>query len=94
MEEHPEDSNFKNRDQEGQPDYDKAQPYSKMSDTAPKPEKVEKGYDENDRSTNSGGYQEGTVDEENVNNARPVEVPVQQKGREKVDEDEKEHIET
>src|ERR1700760_4622057 len=61
-EEHPEDTNFKPNAQHGQPDYDKAQPYAKMTDELPKPEKVERGNGENDRPQESEPYYEGTDD--------------------------------
>jgi len=97
MEEHPEDSNFKAREQDGAPDYSKAQPYANWTNEAPKPEPPERGNGENDRPHEETGYREGTVDNENepeVNNPGPNEVPDQQKVGEKLSDDDIEHIET
>ncbi|WP_295798382.1 hypothetical protein [Mucilaginibacter sp.] len=91
-EEHPEDTNFKVKSQDGEPDYAKAQPYSNWHNETPKPEKPEeRGDGENDRPHEETSYQEGTADNENEPNIPgPNEVPDQQK----VGEDEAEHIET
>jgi len=95
MEEHPEDSNFKDPDQLGRPDYDKARPDAFKNTSEPKPEKVERGNGENDRPHKGGNeYQEGTADSEQTNIAGPNEVPDQQKVGEDIGEDEREHIET
>jgi hypothetical protein len=48
LEEHPENSNFKMKSQEGWPDYDSAQPRT-WNSSEPKPERVERGNGENDR---------------------------------------------
>jgi hypothetical protein len=80
-EEHPEDSNFTAPNQDGAPDYSKAQPNNTaMENTDPKPEKVERGNGENDRPHEQEPYTEGTD-----------ELPDQQKVGE---DDGKEHIET
>jgi hypothetical protein len=93
-EEHPEDSNFKLKNQDGQPDYDKAQAHSRIMNDSPKPEKVERGYGENDRPKKSNTYYEGTADNDNEPNiAEPNEMPDQWKVGEDAD-DEREHIET
>jgi len=91
-EEHPEDTNFKLKSQDGEPDYAKAQPYASWRNETPKPEKPEeRGNGENDRPHEETGYHEGTADNENEPNVPgPNEVPDQQK----VGEDEVEHIET
>jgi len=91
-EEHPEDTNFKLKSQDGEPDYAKAQPYANWRNETPKPEKPEeRGNGENDRPHEETSYQEGTADNENEPNIPgPNEVPDQQK----VGEDEVEHIET
>jgi hypothetical protein len=95
MEEHPEDNNFKTGTQEGRPDYDRAQPYAKITGETPKPEKMERGNGENDRPHKGNTYCEGTVDNENEPNIPgPNELPDQQKVGEDIDEDEREHIET
>jgi hypothetical protein len=81
-EEHPEDTNFKTANQDGTPDYDKAQPYSKMENETPKPEKIERGNGENDRPHKGNTYQEGTDDSDGnggVNIPGPEELPEQQK---------------
>lgn len=94
-EEHPEDSNFKPKSQDGEPDYNKAQPYANWHNEAPKPEKVERGNGENDRPHKGNTYYEGTADDENNANAPgPNELPDQQKVGEDVDGDDAEHIET
>ena len=86
-EEHPEDNNFKSLNQQGQPDYNKAQSNTTIANEMPKPEKVERGNGENDRPRKGGQYQEGTADNENEpNNPDPEEVPDQQKVGEKDDE--------
>ena len=93
-EEHPEDSNFTAKDQDGAPDYDKAQPYSTMENIDPKPEKRERGNGENDRPHEQEPYTEGTDDNDagdKPNIPGPNELPDQQK----VGEDEEpDHIET
>jgi len=94
LEEHPEDSNFKDKNQDGQPDYDKAQPRYTMSNSEPKPEKVERGNGENDRPHKGETFQEGTADNDITNIAGPNEIPDQQKVGEKNYDDEREHIET
>ena len=81
-EEHPEDTNFRPADQEGAPNYDKAQPYSKMTAQDPKPEPVERGNGENDRPHKSAPYVEGTDDndgQQQTNIPGPIELPDQQK---------------
>jgi hypothetical protein len=86
-EEHPENSNFKDQNQSGSPDYSQAHPWGNAE--SPTPEKKE----EKDANT----YQEGTADNDGeVNTPGPNELPDQQK----VGEDngkgkgEKYHIET
>jgi hypothetical protein len=96
-EEHPEDTNFKAQYQDGEPDYDKAQPRFQIRDEAPKPEKVERGNGENDRPHKGGQYQEGTADNESEPNVPgPNELPDQQKVGEKIEggDNERDHIET
>jgi hypothetical protein len=95
-EEHPEDSNFTGKQQDGQPDYSKAQPTTAVKAENPKPEKVERGNGENDRPHPQEPYREGTADNDEANIAGPNELPDQQKVGEKVKDDpyEKEHIET
>lgn len=94
-EEHPEDTNFKSPNQEGRPDYSKAQPTAKTTNEMPKPEKVERGNGENDRPHKGNTYQEGTADNENEpNNPGPGEVPDQQKVGERNADDDRDHIET
>ena len=87
--EHPEDSNFTARDQEGSPDYSKAQPQAE--NTEPKPEKVERGNGENDRPHPQQPYTEGTDDNDGNNISGPEELPDQQKVGE---DDDRGHIET
>lgn len=89
-EEHPEDNNFKSPDQDGAPDYTKAQPYANWQNETPKPENPgERGNGENDRPHEETEYQEGTADNESEPNIPgPNELPDQQK----VGEDD--HIET
>lgn len=95
--EHPEDSNFTVKDQEGSPYYSKAQPNdTAMENTDPKPEKVERGNGENDRPHEQQPYYEGTDDNDGNGDGKPNvpgpnEVPDQQKVGE---DDGKEHIET
>jgi hypothetical protein len=93
--EHPEDSNFTAKDQEGTPDYSKAQPNNTtMENTDPKPEKVERGNGENDRPHPQQPYTEGTDDSDGSgkpNIPGPNELPDQQKVGE---DDSQEHIET
>lgn len=94
-EEHPEDTNFKSPNQQGRPDYIKAQSTSKTTDEMPKPEKAERGNGENDRPHKGNTYQEGTADNENEpNNPGPREVPDQQKVGERNADDDRDHIET
>ncbi|MDB5110628.1 MAG: hypothetical protein JWR67_1742 [Mucilaginibacter sp.] len=101
-EEHPEDSNFKANDQDGLPNYDDAQPYSKMKNETPKPEKVERGNGENDRPHEQESYYEGTDDNDGndddvePNVPGPNELPDQQKVGEPDagNRDERDHIET
>jgi len=94
-EEHPEDSNFKVKDQEGRPEYSRSQPNSNLTDELPKPEKVERGNGENDRPHKGEPYREGTADNDEVNIPGPNEVPDQQKvGENAGSDDEKDHIET
>ncbi len=93
-EEHPEDTNFKSPNQDGWPDYSKAQPNQTITGESPKPEKVERGNGENDRPHKGNTYQEGTADDEGPNIAGPNEVPDQQKVGENNNDDEREHIET
>jgi hypothetical protein len=87
-EEHPEDSNFTAKDQDGSPDYDKAQPSLATLDESPKPEKVEKGDGENDRPHPQETYQEGTADNDEANLAGYEEVPDQLKVGEDVSDEE------
>jgi len=95
-EEHPEDSNFTAKYQDGEPDYSKARPYNTIMENAgPKPEKVERGNGENDRPHPQQPYTEGTDDndgESQPNIPGPNELPDQQKVGE--DDDSIEHIET
>ncbi|MDB4922880.1 hypothetical protein [Mucilaginibacter sp.] len=95
LEEHPEDSNFKAKNQDGEPDYAKAQPYANWNNELPKPGKPEeRGDGENDRPHEESTYQEGTADNENEPNIPgPNELPDQQKVGEDADDD-IEHIET
>jgi hypothetical protein len=93
-EEHPESTNFKDSNQEGAPDYDSAQPYSKMNSADPKPEKVERGNGENDRPHKGDtGYQESTDDDDEINIPGPNELPDQQKVGENSEDNERDHIE-
>jgi hypothetical protein len=81
-EEHPEDTNFRSPEQEGAPDYDKAQPYNTMTTEDPKPEPIERGNGDNDRPHKSAPYVEGTNDndgEQQTNIPGPIELPDQQK---------------
>ncbi len=95
MEEHPENSNFKDPDQQGRPDCDKARPDAFRNTAEPKPEKVERGNGDNDRPHKGGDeYQKGTADEEQTNIAGPNELPDQQKVGEDIGEDDRDHIET
>ena len=92
--EHPEDSNFTAKDQDGAPDYDKAQPNSAVANSDPKPEEPKRGDGENDRPHEQEPYTEGTDDNDsgdNTNIPGPNELPDQQKVGEG---DEKDHIET
>jgi hypothetical protein len=98
-EEHPEDTNFKSAQQDGAPDYEKAQPYSDITGEMPKPEKVERGNGENDRPHKSEPYYEGTDDDDGqqqTNIPGPIELPDQQKVGEPDagNNDEEDHIET
>jgi len=102
-EEHPEDSNFTAKDQEGAPNYSKATLTTKtMENTSPKPEEVKRGDGENDRPHPQQPYTEGTVDddgtdgddiakeEKETNIPGPNELPDQLK----VGESDNDHIET
>lgn len=90
MEEHPENENFKVPEQQGSPDYRKAE-FS--NSTEPKPEKAERGNGENDRPDATSPYREGKEeqdsDQENI--PGPQELPDQQKVGE---DDGKDHVET
>ncbi|WP_183573456.1 hypothetical protein HDF18_07475 [Mucilaginibacter sp. X5P1] len=90
-EEHPEDSNFTAKNQDGAPNYTKAQPYASANE--PKPEKRERGNGENDRPHPQEEYSEGTDDSDGgeLNIPGPNELPDQQKVGE---DDDKDHIET
>jgi len=95
--EHPEDSNFTAKKQDGAPDYNKAQPKTAMENTEPKPEKVERGNGENDRPHPQQPYTKGTDDNDGNSSGQPNipgpnELPDQQKVGE--DDDERDHIET
>ncbi|MDP9081559.1 MAG: hypothetical protein M3O71_29460 [Bacteroidota bacterium] len=94
LEEHPENSNFKPREQDGEPDYAKAQPYANWNSAEPKPEKVERGNGENDRPhKGADGYLQGTADNDSEPNIPgPNELPDQQKVGE--NDDDIDHIET
>jgi len=59
-EEHPEDSNFTAKNQDGAPNYSKAE--SAQPNTDPKPEEVKRGDGENDRPHPQQPYTEGTDD--------------------------------
>lgn len=88
-EEHPENSNFKPRDQEGRSDYSKAM-QSSADNANPGNGDAPKKSDQT--------YQEGTADNDGESNAKPNipgpnEVPDQQKVGEDVDDD-KYHVET
>jgi len=91
-EEHPEDSNFTAKDQEGAPNYSKAISTTKiMESTSPKPEEVKRGDGENDRPHPEQPYFEGTDNndgtdgddiekqERETNIPGPNELPDQQK---------------
>lgn len=94
-EEHPEDTNFKSEYQNGAPDYNSAQLSSTLTNESPKPEKVERGDGENDRPHKDEAYEEGTADNDQVNNPGPNEVPDQQKVGENAESDDKDdHLET
>ena len=95
MEEHPENSNFKDPDQQGFPDYDKARPDAFRNSAEPKPEKVERGNGENDRPHKGGNeYQQDVTESDQPDIAGPEELPDQQKVGEDVSDDDREHIET
>jgi len=94
LEEHPENVNFKVKNQDGRPDYDKAQPRLTLNSIDPKPEKVERGNGENDRPHKGDSYQEEQSNSETPNIAGPNEVPDQQKVGEQLNDDDREHIET
>ncbi len=95
FEEHPENNNFKNKNQGGEPNYIKAQPYANWNNEEPKPEKIERGNGENDRPHKGDGYQEGTADNETEPNIPgPNELPDQRKVGEDTDDDNIDHIET
>lgn len=96
-EEHPEDSNFTAPNQDGEPDYSKAQPNNTaMENTEPKPEKVERGNGDNDRPHPQQPYTEGTDDNDGTGNAKPnIPGPNELPDQQKVGEDDGiEHIET
>lgn len=94
-EEHLENNNLKAKGQDGEPDYNKAQPYANWHNEAPKPEKVERGNGENDRPHKGNTYYEGTEDNENEpDTPEPNELPGQQKAGKDLDEDDIEHVET
>jgi hypothetical protein len=88
LEEHPENSNFKVPDQEGSPDYSKAQPKFEEeggdaeSGDKPKQQETQEGTADND----------GNNGEPNI--PGPNELPDQQKVGEDNDDDEKYHVET
>jgi hypothetical protein len=91
-EEHPEDSNFTAENQDGAPDYDKAQPYAKNMESAdPKPKEVKRGDGENDRPHEQEPYTEGTDDNDSGDNPNipgPNELSDQQKvGEDEVESD-------
>jgi hypothetical protein len=95
-EEHPEDTNFTAGNQDGAPNYNKAQA---TAGNEPKPEKVERGNGENDRPHPQEGYAEGTDDNDGTgkpNIPGPNELPDQQKvGEDDGNNDRlKQHIET
>ncbi|MCR8560592.1 hypothetical protein KXD93_23255 [Mucilaginibacter sp. BJC16-A38] len=87
LEEHTESNNFKPKEQDGEPNYAKAQPYANLSDAEPKPDPVERGNGENDKPhKGADGYQEGTADNENEPNIPgPNELSDQQKVGEDVE---------
>ena len=87
-EEHPEDSNFTAKDQDGSRDYNKAQPALSTVNETPKPEKVERGDGENDRPHPQETYQEGTADNDEANLAGYEEIPDQLKVGEDVSDEE------
>lgn len=92
--EHPEDSNFTAKQQDGAPDYSKAQASSDVSAPDPKPEEPKRGNGENDRPHEQEPYTEGTDDNDGTaktNIPGPQELPDQQKVGE---DEEKGHIET
>jgi len=91
-EEHPEDTNFTAKHQDGRPDYDKAQSDKSTRNEAPKPEKPERGDGQKDHPHPQEPYREGTADNEETNIPGPNELPDQQKVGEDTS-DEKEHIE-
>jgi len=94
--EHPEDSNFTVKEQEGSPDYSKAQTNNTNMETAdPKPEKVERGNGENDRPHEQEPYNEGTDDNDGNSDAEPnIPGPNELPDQQKVGEgDGEEHIE-
>jgi len=94
-EEHLENSNFKGKGQDGEPDYNKAQPYANWHNEAPKPEKVERGNGENDRPHKGNTYYEDAADNEKESYIPDSnELPDQQKVSKDSDEDDIEHIET
>jgi hypothetical protein len=95
-EEHPEYSNFTAKNQDGVPDYSKAQLNIYIKNEVPKPEKVERGNGENDRPHTQQYYEKENGDTENVNIPGPNELPDQQKVGEDSDDEyeEKDHIET
>ena len=91
--EHPEDSNFTAKNQDGSPNYSKAQKTTDMQNTDPKPAPPERGNGENDRPHEQEPYVEGTDDNDGTDGPNipgPQELPDQQK----VGEDEGNHIET
>jgi hypothetical protein len=92
MEEHPENSNFREPSQEGSPNYDRANPALVTNSAEPKPEKVERGNGENDRPHKGASGQDESSDDVNI--PGPNELPDQQKVGENVGEDEQDHIET
>jgi len=96
-EEHPEDSNFTAPNQDGEPDYDKAQPNNTtVKNMEPKPEKVERGNGENDRPHEQEPYTEGTDDNDENGKGKPnIPGPNELPDQQKVGEDDgTEHIET
>ncbi|WP_461453058.1 hypothetical protein [Mucilaginibacter sp.] len=90
-EEHPEDSNFTVKNQDGAPNYSKAEFNKTMENTDPKPEEVKRGDGENDRPHPQQPYTEGTDDndgtdgdeiekeERETNIPGPNELPAQLK---------------